>query len=347
VTTATPAPAGLPDSGRDRAPVVGWYAHHVGAGHVVRARVVAARMQTAVTILSSAPRPDTWPSDRWVDLPRDDATEGHDHAAGGALHWAPLQHSGFGARMQAIAAWVAEQRPAVFVTDVSVEVALLVRLLGVPVATFVKPGDRGDRPHQLAYDSATALIATWPREASIVGGWRSRWDAKTTWLGSFSRFDDRTPVAPPRDRRVALVWGAGGTDVTEDQIDAARKATSDWSWTVCRDVGPEALWQTMQESDVVVGHAGQNVVSEVAAARRGAVIIAQRRPHEEQHFTVRGLQATGVGHGLATWPDPGVWPSLLESAAGIDVNGWRRWTDGCGAERCAALIDELAGVENP
>ena len=348
MTAATPAtPGRRPDSGRDRRPVVGWYAHHVGAGHVARARVVAARMQADVTVLSSATRPDDWPSERWVDLPRDDAAEGRDHTAGGVLHWAPLQHSGFGARMQAISAWVADQRPAAFVTDVSVEVALLVRLLGVPVATFVKPGDRSDRQHQLAYDSATALIATWPREASIVGGWQSRWDAKTTWLGSFSRFDDRKPVAPPGGRRVALVWGAGGTDVTDAQIDAARRATTGWSWTVCRDVGPDALWHSLQDADVVVGHAGQNVVSEVAAARRGAVIIAQRRPHDEQHFTVRGLEATGVGHGLSTWPDPEVWPSLLESAARIDVDGWCRWTDGDGAERCAALIDALADAESP
>jgi hypothetical protein len=323
-------------------PVVGWYAHHVGAGHVARARVVAARMAADVTILSSATRPDDWPAERWIDLPRDDSAEGHDHSAGGVLHWAPLQHKGFHDRMQLVAAWVADHEPAVFVTDVSVEVALLVRLLGVPVATFAKPGDRSDRQHQLAYDSATALIATWPEEAAIVGGWQSRWDVKTTWLGSFSRFDDRTPVAPPRERRVSLVWGAGGTDVSDEQIEATRRATTDWTWTVCRDVGPDALWQSLQHAAVVVGHAGQNVVSEIAAARRASVIVAQRRPHDEQHFTVRGLEAAGVGRGLPVWPDAQAWPALLESAARIDVDRWRRWTDGTGADACAALLDSLA-----
>jgi hypothetical protein len=299
-------------------------------------------MAADVTILSSATRPADWSAERWVELPRDDAAEGHDHTAGGVLHWAPLQHSGFHDRMQMIAAWVAEHQPAVFVTDVSVEVALLVRLLGVPVATFVKPGDRSDRQHQLAYDSATALIATWPEEAAIVGGWQARWDAKTTWLGSFSRFDDREPVAPPQARRVSLVWGAGGTDVTEEQIEEARRATTDWSWTVCRDAGPDALWHSLQDAAVVVGHAGQNVVSEVAAARRGSVIIAQRRPHDEQHFTVRGLEAAGVSHALPAWPEPEAWPGLLESAARIDAGRWSRWTDGAGADRCAALLDSLA-----
>ena len=48
------------------------------------------------------------------------------------------------------------------------------------------------------------------------------------------------PCAPaPGARRVALVWGAGGTDVSQDQIDAAQEATGEWSWTVCRDVGAD------------------------------------------------------------------------------------------------------------
>ncbi|MCU1537712.1 MAG: hypothetical protein JWP82_2063 [Humibacillus sp.] len=322
--------------------VVGWYAHHLGAGHVARARVVAALMDSDVTILSSATRPDAWPADRWVDLPRDDADGGSDHDAGGTVHWAPLQHKGYRDRMRMIAAWVDEHRPAAVVTDVSVEVAMLARLLGVPVVTFVKPGDRADAVHQLGYDSATALLATWPREAEVVSGWQSRWDAKTTWLGSFSRFDGRPTAPAPGRRGVALVWGAGGTDVSEEQIAAAQAATGEWSWTVCRDVGPDELWASLQDADVVVGHAGQNVVSEVAAARRASVIIAQSRPHEEQHHTVGGLAALGIGRALTAWPEARDWPELLEAAARTDTSAWDRWTDGTGAERCARLIDEIA-----
>jgi hypothetical protein len=324
--------------------VVGWYAHHVGAGHVARARVVASLMSADVTILSSAPRPDDWPAERWVDLPPDDAAGGLDHDAGGTLHWAPLQHKGFSDRMRAVASWVNDRDPSTLVTDVSVEVALLARLLGVPVVTFVKPGDRSDQQHQLGYDSAAALVATWPREARVVGGWQPRWDEKTTWLGSFSRFDGRATTPSPGHRRVALVWGAGGTDVTEQQIDAARRATGGWSWTVCRDVGADELWRTLQDADVVVGHAGQNVVSEVAAARRASVIIAQGRPHDEQRFTVRGLKSLGIGRPQSEWPDATEWPALLDAAARTDTARWEQWTDGAGALHCARLIDEVAGV---
>lgn len=323
-------------------PVVGWYAHHLGAGHVARARVVAGLMTADVTILSSATRPDDWPVERWVDLPRDDAPGGIDHDAGNTMHWAPLQHRGYRDRMRVIGSWVTEHDPAAVVTDVSVEVAVVARLLGVPVVTFVKPGDRTDRAHQLGYDIATALLATWPREAQVVGGWQSRWDAKTTWLGSFSRFDGRPTLPATGARRVALVWGAGGTDVSQEQIDAAQQATGEWTWTVCRDVGADELWRSLLEADVVVGHAGQNVVSEVAAARRAAVIIAQSRPHEEQLFTVRGLAALGIGRALTQWPEAHDWPGLLDAAALEDTSRWEQWTDGTGARRCARLIEEIA-----
>ncbi len=325
-------------------PVIGWYAHHHGAGHVARARTVAARMGARVVVLSSARRPLDWPEGDWVQLPTDADPGGRDATAGGSVHWAPLEHPGYKERMTAIATWVAAAAPAAVVVDVSVEVTVLVRLLGVPVVTFLKPGDRSDAPHQLAYDASSELFATWPREAQVVGGWQQRWAAKTTWLGAFSRFDGR-PVRPtPAGRSVTLVWGQGGTDVSAAQIDAARRATPEWDWTVCTDAVGDEVWRRLQSARVVVGHAGQNVLSEIAAARRPAVIVAQERPHDEQRHTVRALAAAGLGHGLERWPDAGAWPALLAGAAPATGEDWARWSDRTGADRCAARLDEIAGL---
>jgi len=43
--------------------------------------------------------------------------------------------------------------------DVSVEVSVLARLMGVPVVTMVLPGSRSDQPHRLGYALAAMLIA--------------------------------------------------------------------------------------------------------------------------------------------------------------------------------------------
>ena len=49
--------------------MIGYYAHHLGHGHVETARCIAARLTDEVTVLSSLPRPPGWPGG-WLELPR-------------------------------------------------------------------------------------------------------------------------------------------------------------------------------------------------------------------------------------------------------------------------------------
>ncbi|MDF2826049.1 MAG: UDP-N-acetylglucosamine:LPS N-acetylglucosamine transferase, partial [Mycobacterium sp.] len=76
-----------------------------------------------------------------VTLARDDTADTvAEPTAHGALHWVPHHDTGLQERMQTIAQWVADARPAAVVVDVSVEVATFVRLLGVPVIVVAQPG---------------------------------------------------------------------------------------------------------------------------------------------------------------------------------------------------------------
>lgn len=319
--------------------MIGWYVHGHGRGHLQRLQCVAAHLQTRVTALSSLPRPDGW-TGGWVDLPDDLPTgDDRDPSAGGTLHWAPLGHPGLLARSAAVVAWVARERPALVVVDVSVEVAVLVRSLGVPVVVAAMRGDRQDRAHTTAYDLADALLAPWP--ADRPEPWPQRWLAKTWHVGALSRLDGRVPSPAPGDRRVAVLWGAGGSEVTTADVDAAAAATPGWTWDAAALRGAAAdPWALLQAADVVVTHGGQNALAEVAAARRPAVVVPQDRPHDEQRANGRAL------HGIAlvrdTWPAPGQWPALLEQAAQQDVSAWGQWSDGRGAARAAELLDARA-----
>ena len=328
---------------RGASPVIGWYAHHQGAGHVTRAVAVAGAMGADVTILSSGRRPSSWPPERWVQLPDDAAPEGSDATAGGLLHWAPLAHDGFRDRMAVVAGWVTTRRPALVVSDVSVEVALLVRLLGVPVVVTVMAGDRGDRAHRAAYDAASALVAAWPPEGGpeLVQGWDPAWDTKTTFVGAFSQFD-RAPLTPPSTGRVAVLWGRGGSPLNETDLRSAREATPGWRWASCVDLSPDAVWAELMAASVVVTHAGQNALAEVAAARRPAVVVALPRPHDEQGHLLGGLVRMGLVTGRTVWPDADEWPSLLGDAVARPAPQWGRWSDGRGAARLARHLDELA-----
>jgi len=326
--------------------MIGWYVHGHGSGHLQRLQCISAYLQTPVTVLSSVPRPTGFDGG-WLPLPDDLPTgaEG-DVTAGGTLHWAPRHHAGLRERMAAVAGWVAAARPAMVVVDVSVEVAVLVRSMGVPVVVAAMRGDRTDRAHGTAYDLAEALLAPWP--AALPEPWPARWLAKTWHVGGLSRFDGRHPPAAPGKQRVAVLWGGGGGgggEVTARDVHAASGATPGWTWQPIGLPGAPWVpdpWPLLQAADVVVTHAGQNALAEVAASRRPAIVVPQARPHDEQRANAAALHRAGLALVCAAWPSPEQWSGLLQRAAASDPSQWERWSDGLGAARAAALIDGAA-----
>jgi hypothetical protein len=146
-----------------------------------------------------------------------------------------------------------------------------------------------------------------------------------------------------RPRRVAVLLGAGGTDDTVD-LDAAMAATSGWTWDVLGAHGrwAEDPWPALSAAEVVVTHAGQNAVAEVAAARRPAVVVPQDRPFGEQAATAAALDRGGLAEVRPTWPPPDEWRHCLAAASGRDGTKWATWAPGDGARRAAAAIEEVA-----
>ena len=123
--------------------------------------------------------------------------------------------------MADIAGWIDRAQPELVIVDVSVEVALLSRRMGVPVIVVALPGERTDPAHRLGYDLAEAILACWPPTVPTPV-WPSTWVDKTWFVGAMSRYDSRTstgagegPGPPPASRptprrRAILLLGAGG-----------------------------------------------------------------------------------------------------------------------------------------
>lgn len=326
--------------------MIGYYVHHHGAGHLRRMQTLAARLEQPVTVLSSLARPPSFPGP-WVRLAADDDdSRPRDVTAGGTLHWVPRHDHGLARRSAQVVGWLARARPSLVVVDVSVEVALLVRLAGVPVIVAAMQGDRTDRPHTTAYDLADALLAPWPEH--VPSSWPQRWLDKTWHVGAFSRFDELArPAARAAGGRptALLLWGEGGSGRDEAELRRMRGATPGWHWQLAhpgRRLGQEQVWRALCSADVVVTHGGQNSIAEVAAARAPAVVVADPRPFDEQHHTVRGIRDANIAVGLDAWPSPERWPGLLQDALALGGQGWRRWSYGDGADRAAHAIDRLA-----
>lgn len=326
---------------------VGWYVHHHGSGHLTRARTVGHALVSLghdVTLLGSRLGSVSAP---FAGLPLAMDTEGvdphlDDPSAGGRLHWAPLRHSGFRDRMVQIAQWVQEWRPDVVVVDVSVEVGLLGRLLGVPVVVVAQPGDRGDEPHRAVYDMATLVLAPWPV------GWSSRLaphlaDARSevVEVGGISRLG---PGREGATKGGVVLAGADGFDDPE-LVHRVTTAAHHLTWTVLDGrVWVDDLATVLAGAEVVVAHAGQNAVADLAAADRPALLLPQRRPFAEQDRLAEALASRGVAPMVSrsAQADPATdWGAKIAGAQGAPSR-WEQWGTSGAAGRAAALVEEVA-----
>jgi UDP-N-acetylglucosamine:LPS N-acetylglucosamine transferase len=333
--------------------MIGYYIHHQGRGHLSRATSICRHLRGPVTALTSLDLTEPHPFAATVTLTRDDTAETvAEPTAHGALHWAPHHDAGLSRRMQQIAQWVADARPAAVVVDVSVEVATFIRLLGVPVIVVAQPGKRVDAPHLLVHRLADHIIAPWPREL-CVPAWLRTYDSKTSYVGGISRFEDRADcrlrsVPKPSDGEPATVLvlgGAGGTTIDAKVVAAAAQSEPRYTWTTLGVPGGPWVsdpWPQICAADVVVGHAGQGCIADIAAAARPAVVLPQVRPFDEQRMTARVLQQHRLAVVAQQWPDDRAWSALLALAQGADISRWQRWQVRGAAARAASAIEETA-----
>lgn len=254
--------------------------------------------------------------------------------------------------MAMISRWIVHTRPALMVVDVSVEVALLARLHGVPVVAVVLPGRRDDPAHRLVHDLADTVIGLWPDWlAGVVSGPDA---AIVEPLGALSRFDDRIGAPakdPQRARRVTVLGGTGGTGLDSQSLAWLRSQTPQWEWTSLTPGSADWTddpWPILQTSAVIVSHAGEHALAEVAASRRPAVLIPQDRPHDEQRTLGRAIARDGrlpviVRDGFGQ----NDWLAMLERVALFDGEQWARWNDGRAAERLVAVLRSRVACNRP
>jgi len=335
---------------------IGYYAHHHGAGHVTRALAIAAAFDGPLTLFGSRlPERVDLPNVQLCPLPADVAP-GVDGEAFACLHYAPLGVDGLRARMGLLVDWFRHAWPCLLVVDVSVEVALLARLCGVPTIYLRQRGSRFDAAHELAYASASRLLAPYP-DILEEPGTPAVWRAKTYYAGSLSRYAGHGPGIAREPGTVTVIAGHGGTAFSRARLAAAARACSDWRWTVLGPITEDATpvpanlsfagsvadpapWLTRAE--LVVGSAGDSLVAELADLRCRFLCLPDARPFDEQLSTGRLLAAQGLAVTCQSWPADGDWPGLLLQARELAPERWTQVSDGDGARRAAACIQTTA-----
>lgn len=316
---------------------IGYYVHHQGAGHWQRARRVAELMPRSCRLIGTLAQLDGRDvRARLLDLPDDRmdvAFDGRDGAADRpeGLHYAPLGHPGIRDRMAAIAGWIQKDDPVLLVVDVSVEVAILARLLSLPTIVFRLAGSRTDRPHLEAFRAAERIVAPFPEalEDPAMPDWVR---AKTFYAGFLA---DSGPAVPQRGRDIAVVLGRGGEAIGQGDLASAARAVPDRVWNVFgRAAGgsmpadlPANLvlhgWvddvpARIAGAGLVIGAAGDGVVAAAAWSGAPFLCLPEPRGYDEQTSKAAALARLGAAIVHEGWPAPDAWPALVKQALALD-----------------------------
>lgn len=347
---------------------IGIYVHHQGAGHWQRACLIGRTLDRPCTLigtfsghdLGNAPGP-------LVDLPDDRIAgfDGDDREVDRptSLHYAPLGHAGIRARMARIAAWIAEADPVLVIVDVSVEVALLCRLLSVPTLVVRLAGTRTDPPHLEAFRSARRLIAPFP--AALDSGTMPDWVRAKTLFSGFLGAASTPTTATFEDGRIVVVFGQGGEGGQLAALAEAADAVPDRAWHVLGPVqGTSAAaslpanlhlhgWVTdvgahLAGASLVVGGGGDGVVAAVVGAAKRFICLPEPRPYDEQTAKAAALALLGAAVAIPEgWPAAAEWPDLVRRGLALDPSTIAGLADPDALARTVAEIEAMArGIED-
>jgi hypothetical protein len=332
-------------------PVIGYYVHHQGRGHLHRALAIATCAPGRFTLLGTGLAGQTG-AVAALDLPPDEPDAGTMFdAVPDSLHYAPLRHAGICRRMALLAAWIDQAAPAVMVCDVSVEIAMFARLMAVPTIYVRLNGDRSDAAHLDAFRGAQALLAPFHEalDDERTPDWVRR---KTTYCPGITQAAPARAVAAAT---ILVVGGAGGAPLDGPAIAAAARATPGYRWRVighrtAADDPDNVVFlgwvddaaAEIAGAAVIVGAAGDGLVNAVIAGGKPFICLPQPRPYGEQAAKAARLAARGAAITLAAWPADAAWPGLIARALAMDTRHLAALHDPAGAQRAADFIMAVA-----
>lgn len=345
---------------------IGYYVHHQGAGHRDRAVRIAHTLERRCTLIGTFGGEAGLPSDLNVlDLPDDRVLLDFDGRDGArtrplCLHYAPLGHPGIRTRMAAIADWIDKTDPALLIVDVSVEVALLARLLSLPTLVFRLAGMRTDPAHLEAFRAAERLIAPFP-EAFEANGMPDWVREKTLYAGLLAGPGPVNSSAVSEDGRITILFGRGGEGGCLERLAATARAVPKRDWHVLGPVRSDSRQTALPRNlhlhgwvenvrahlapaSLVVGGCGDGVLAAVASAGKRFVCLPEPRAYGEQTAKAVALTRLGAAVMHEGWPDERSWPALIAKGLSLDPANISALVRQDSLEHLAGEIERIAGT---
>ena len=341
---------------------IAFYVHHHGNGHFMRCLAIAkALQQHNITFMGSnlTRFQSRIPSHiQCIDLPMDVSAAGEAKVSGvgtlTGLHYAPLHIDGQSRRVLKMTQHFCAASPVLLIVDVSVEVAMLAQLCGVPFIYIRQHGLREDLAHTIAYRNAQSVIAPFHNRMDTVSEvWLQQ---KIFYSGCFSRFSPNKLPGKPKvsPGHVLILTGAGGTSIDSQLINHIAAACPSWNFLV---IGLESIENAetnidffgviddpsslLDQSDMVIGNCGHNTVMEVATFKKPFIAIPEQRPFNEQYEKAAILQRLGLAEVIT--PDnlyEPQWDRVLSKVVNADAD-WGSYLNNNATGDIASHIESI------
>ncbi len=368
------------NSGRPASDLVerpfGFFVHHQGRGHAERVSAILNALPASRPVTVFCARGDIFPDlPARAELrvipslfeapgPMPPALDAQRTPA--ALHCAPLGWPTIRRAMAEITGWFDAGDPALFVSDVSAEIAQLARICSVPAVKVLQHGRRDDAGHMAAYEGCVGLLA--PYHEALEQPGRPDWMLeKTCHAGGIGTAHDGPDKAEARRKLgldesrelVLVISGGGGSGAPLAPLTMGARAHPDALWTTIGPVTREwhetevgnlvhQGWVENPEdwiaaADVVIASAGNTTVHMICAAGRPYLVVPEWRYFDEQGHKARALDAVGAAALRETWPaGPAAWHEALAEAGRCDLDAQARLVAGDGARVAADWLEDLA-----
>ncbi|MFP7673999.1 glycosyltransferase [Marivita sp. S0852] len=301
---------------------IGIFVHHQGRGHIERASDLANALPEWRPVTLFCARPAAFPALRpgveVVALPSlfeptgDEACEMDGVATPDVLHCAPVGWPGIRAATARLAHWFDAADPAVFISDVSAELALFARICSVPHIMVRQHGQRDDPGHQAAYDAAIGMLAPFD-QALAQPDWPKRQLNQTFFAGGLgvvadmpSRQTARGSLGIDASEKLAVVVTSGDpSGLSQAPIAVGARTFPGMRWATIGNIArdwhatePPNLvhqgWVNNPEAwiaaaDIVISSTGNTTCHQVLAAGVPWLTIPEWRYFDEQVEKAKAL----------------------------------------------------------
>ncbi|MEM7566194.1 MAG: hypothetical protein AAF321_03085 [Pseudomonadota bacterium] len=355
---------------------IGFFVHHQGRGHAERVAAIVHALPASRPVTLFSARGDIFPAlpghaeirviPSLFEAPGPVPPALDDQRTPPTLHCAPLGWPTIRRAVAAITGWFDAADPALFVSDVSAEIAQLARIASVPAVKVLQHGQRDDIGHMAAYEGCVGLLA--PYHEALEQADRPAWmREKTCYAGGIgtphdgpNRAEARTRLGlHPARELVLVISGGGGSGAPLAPLTMGARAHPDALWVTIGPVTREwhetevgnlrhQGWVENPEdwiaaADTVIASSGNTTVHMICAAGRPYLVVPEWRYFDEQGCKARALAEVGAAALRETWPaSPAAWREALADAKACDRDAQARLVAGDGARVAADWLETLS-----